>query len=117
MSVVQARRLRKKMTPQEVKLWKHLRQLRLQGYHLRRQISIGRFVADFACKRRRLVIEVDGNQHGYAKGLAHDATRDAFLEKLGYRVMRFSNHDVDRSLPEVMDTIFHALETRWAREE
>jgi very-short-patch-repair endonuclease len=113
MSVTSARQLRKRMTPQEVKLWVHLRQLRPQGFHIRRQVPIGRFVADFACTSRRLVIEVDGNQHGEETGLAHDAARDAFLATRGFRVMRFSNYDVDRILPAVMDTIFEALQNRW----
>ncbi len=117
MSVITARGLRKRMTAQEVKLWMHLRQLRPQGFYVRRQVPIGRFVVDFACLRRRLIIEVDGNQHGETAGLARDAIRDAALAKLGFRILRFSNYDVDRALASVMDTIFEALRSRWEGEE
>ena len=60
-----ARDLRKTMTRQEVKLWVRLRELRELGFHFRRQSPIARYIVDFECRRRRLVIEVDGMQHGF----------------------------------------------------
>jgi very-short-patch-repair endonuclease len=61
------------MTPQEVKLWVRLRQLREQGHHFRRQVPRGPHVLDFACLKSRLIVEVDGAQHGFDAGLARDA--------------------------------------------
>jgi very-short-patch-repair endonuclease len=55
-----ARQLRKTMTPQEVKLWVHLRKWRSRGFHFRRQAPRGGYIVDFVCLRERLVIEVDG---------------------------------------------------------
>ena len=116
MSIATARQLRKRLTPQEVKLWQHLRALRPQGFHIRRQVPIGRYVADFACLRRRLVIEVDGNQHAMPEAFARDNTRDAFLAQRGFKVLHFSNYDVDHALAAVIDTIFEALRSRWEEE-
>jgi very-short-patch-repair endonuclease len=59
-----ARALRKRMTPQEAKLWVALRTLRPAGFHFRRQVPIGPYVVDFACLKHRLIVEVDGGQHG-----------------------------------------------------
>lgn len=117
MLVATARQLLKKLTRQEIKLWEHLRVLRPQGFHIRRQVPIGCYVADFACLRRRLVIEVDGNQHAMPEGLARDGIRDAFLAERGFKILRFSNYDVDHALPSVIDTIFEALHGRWKEEE
>ena len=55
-----ARYLRKTMTPQEVKLWVHLRSWRARGYHFRRQVPNGRAIVDFACLKQRIIVEVDG---------------------------------------------------------
>ena len=108
MSVERARALRKRLTPQEAKLWTRLRELRPLGHHPRRQDPIGGFVVDFSFRRRRLVVEVDGGQHGGGA----DAARDLRLAALGYRVLRFWNVDVDRNLEGVMETILIELESR-----
>ena len=102
-----ARSLRKTMTRQEVLLWSRLRALRPQGVHIRRQAPIERYIVDFLCLRARLVIEIDGNQHGSEEGLAKDALRDARLEKLGFGTLRFSNEEVMRNLNGVAETILH----------
>ncbi|MGL4241254.1 MAG: endonuclease domain-containing protein, partial [Beijerinckiaceae bacterium] len=107
------RRLRKQLTPQEVKLWNWLREgFRPLGYHFRRQVPIGRYVADFACVRRLVVVEADGGGHGSHAGRAADSSRDAFLEGQGFRVVRFWNHEIDRDKAMFMDTILAALEGR-----
>src|SRR3954465_973228 len=58
-----ARALRKRMTPQEVKLWVHLRSWRTRGFHFRRQAPRDDFIVDFVCLKHRLIVEVDGGQH------------------------------------------------------
>jgi very-short-patch-repair endonuclease len=103
------RALRKRMTPQEVKLWNWLREeLAPAGFHFRRQVAIGRFIVDFACLKHRVIVEVDGEQHGFDDHAA-DRLRDGQLATLGFRVLRFSNRDIDREKRAVMDTIYAAV--------
>jgi very-short-patch-repair endonuclease len=104
-----ARSLRNNMTPQEVKLGSQLKQLNARGFHFRRQAPIGPWIADFAEKTARIVIEVDGSQHGFDVGIRHDQRRDADLRLRGYRVLRVWNNEVDTNLAGVIDTIIAAL--------
>jgi very-short-patch-repair endonuclease len=106
-----ARKLRKRLTPQEVKLWNHLRALKPFGHHFRRQTPIGNYIVDFACFSQRLVIEVDGGQNGLPDGIRRDAQRDAFLAQHGFRVLRFWNSDIDQNLQGVADRIVEELST------
>ncbi len=96
--------MRKAMTEQEKWLWWALRH-RLPDLRFRRQFVIGPYIADFCCLSARLVIEVDGNQHGGDEALAFDARRTTLIKAKGFRVLRFSNLDVARSLDSVLDTI------------
>lgn len=101
-----ARQLRRRMTPQEVKVWVKLRELRAAGLHFRRQVPIGPYLVDFACLKKRMVVEIDGNQHGYERAAAADRSRDLALERFGFRVRRFWNVEIDRDLNAVIETIF-----------
>ncbi len=102
-----ARSLRKRMTPHEVKLWQQLRYL--EGHHFRRQVPIGPYIVDFAEKTGKLVIEVDGSQHGEAPNLTNDAARDQYLKNKGFKVLRIWNIEVDQNMSGVIDTILLAL--------
>lgn len=104
-----ARVLRKNMTPQEVKLWVKLRELKPLGFHFRRQAPIRHLIVDFASFRDHLVIEVDGGQHAMEPGAKQDAARDAFLRGEGFRLLRFWNSDVDQNLDGVMRVVWSAL--------
>jgi len=106
MSLRQAKTLRRNSTDAERRLWCALRDRRLAGLKFRRQQPIGRYVVDFVCQERRLVIEVDGGQHGPDV----DAPRTAHLEGCGYRVLRFWNPDVLTRLEDVLATILAAVE-------
>ena len=75
-----ARSLRKRMTPQEVKLWVKLRRLRDLGFHFRRQSPISAYIVDFECRRQKLIVEVDGGQHGFDKIISADIKRERALE-------------------------------------
>jgi very-short-patch-repair endonuclease len=103
------------MTRHEVKLWNWLREgLVPLGYHFRRQVPIERFIVDFACLRRGLIVEVDGEQHGRDRDIqAADRERDQALADRGYRVLRFTNSDIDRRKAVVLDTILAALRGEW----
>jgi very-short-patch-repair endonuclease len=100
-----ARRLRKTMTPQEVKLWVNLRSWRKRGFHFRRQSPRGAAIVDFVCMRHRLVIEVDGGQHNFDEHSRRDSMRDQRFERGGFKVLRFWNNDVDRNLEGVLTVI------------
>jgi len=104
-----ARALRKRLTPQEVKLWMKLRELKTLGFHFRRQAPIGRYIVDFVSFRSRLVIEADGGQHGMPAGAQADQVRDAFLLSQGFRVLRFWNSDIDDNLVGVLESVLNAL--------
>ncbi len=102
-----ARRLHAEVTPQERKLWMHLRDLNHRlGLHFRRQAPVGRFIADFVDFKRRLVIEVDGGQHGGPE----DTARDTWFATEGFTVLRVWNSDVDDNLEGVMQLVLDALE-------
>jgi very-short-patch-repair endonuclease len=104
-----ARSLRKRMTPEEVKLWVRLRTWRSKGFHFRRQAPIDGYVLDFVCKAHKLIVEVDGSQHGEDRGLAHDERRDMHFRSKGYRIARMWNADVNRDPDAAADTIWALL--------
>ena len=106
-----AKTLRANPTDAERKLWALLRDKRLAGWRFRRQQPIGPYIVDFFCAGARLVIELDGDQHGTDAAQAHDMRRTAFLEARGYRVLRFPNHQVMRDCSTVLDVIIHTLES------
>jgi len=83
--------------------------LKLEGFHFRRQVPIAEYVGDFACHRARLIVELDGGQHNETHGLAHDAIRSAVLQRLGFTVLRFWNHEILEDVAAVMDQIRLAL--------
>src|SRR5215510_1877441 len=103
-----ARRLRRQQTDAERILWFRLRNRRLGGWKFRRQMSLNGFVVDFCCPDARLVIELDGGQHGSRTKEDEDRTRD--LEANGYLVLRFWNNDVMRNLDGVLEAILSTLE-------
>jgi len=89
-----AKAMRRAMPEAERKLWQHLRRPGIGGLRFRRRTPIGPYIVDFFCPERRLIVELDGGQHGEAAHLARDATRDVWLMDRGYRVMRIWNNDV-----------------------
>ena len=106
-----ARALRTDQTDAEKKLWHELHQLKPLGFHFRRQAPIGRYIVDFASFANRLVIEIDGGQHGSLDGIQSDQQRDAFLRSQGFQILRYWNSDVDQNLEGVMESIFSSLKT------
>ena len=105
-----ARALRKNSTDAERILWSELRDHRLNGASFRRQVPIKDFIADFACHAAKLVIELDGGQHFSDQAEQKDAARSAVIEAQGYKVLRFSNHDVMTNRAGVLETIAAAIE-------
>jgi len=104
-----ARKLRRELTDVERKLWFALRSRQFAGFKFRRQQPIGPYIADFACFEARLVIELDGDQHGSDCGAAYDAKRTEFLKMDGFRVIRFPNHEINSGFDDVLDAIARHL--------
>jgi very-short-patch-repair endonuclease len=102
-----ARELRKNMTDTERRLWRSLRYRQLDGAKFRRQAPIGRYIVDFVCFERRLVIELDGGHH--AEQIARDEERTRWLNSQGFRVLRFWDNQVFEDLDAVLQVIWDAL--------
>jgi very-short-patch-repair endonuclease len=99
-----AHNMRLDPTEAERKLWWNLRhRLNIRHAHFRRQVRLGKYIADFASHRLHLVIEIDGGQH--AEQFERDAKRTEFLESEGYRVLRFWNNDVLSNIDGVLEMI------------
>ena len=90
-----ARLLRKNLTPQEQKLWNILKNKQFYGYKFLRQYPIKPYIVDFICREAKIIIEIDGGQHNQVKDIAYDKVRTDYLNKLGYKVIRFWNNDID----------------------
>lgn len=85
---------------EERRLWERLRSRKLEGAKFRRQGRIGPYVVDFVCLEAKLVVEIDGGVHDLPGRREKDAIRQRWLEREGFRVLRFSDmdchHDIDR---------------------
>ena len=89
-----ARRLRREQTVPERVLWPLLKTFAARGIKFRRQVPLGKYIADFASHHPKLVIELDGGTHFTESGRIHDIERTAFLNSIGYEVLRFTNTDI-----------------------
>ena len=92
-------------------LWQRLRDRRLAGCKFRRQHPMAPYVLDFYCDAHRLVIELDGSRHVEVIGQQSAAHRDAWLEACGLKVLRFSDDQVLKDLPTVLEQIWQAVQT------
>jgi very-short-patch-repair endonuclease len=102
-----ARTLRQDMTEAERRIWYMLRLQQMNGYKFRRQVPIGRYIADFVYHEARLIVEIDGGQHDHS--LSREAERTGFLQNQGYRILRFWNNEVLANLDGVHETIAEEL--------
>ena len=107
MALHHAQSMRHKQTHAEGLLWYYLRKKQLGGYKFRRQQPVGPYIADFACLPQKLLIELDGGQHGDPH--TADEQRDLFLRQQGYRVLRFWNHEVFADCFAVLQRVYEAL--------
>ena len=97
------------MTPAERMLWFELRNRRLRGAKFKRQQPIGHYIVDFVCNEPKLIIEIDGGQHGIDASKADDLVRTQWLEARGFRVIRFWNPDVLQNIEGVLSAISEEL--------
>ena len=100
-----ARVLRSRPTSAEGRLWSALRNRRLAGLKFVRQHSIGPYFADFVCRERMIVVEIDGATHSTDTELADDAQREDYLRAQGYRIFRIANGDVYANLNGVCEAL------------
>ena len=104
-----ARELRAQGTPAESLLWQLLRNRQLHGFKFRRQHQFGNYVADFYCRKARLVVECDGSAHNSNEQWQHDQVRDAYMVSQGLRVLRFSNDQILNNTENILSEIAEHL--------
>lgn len=100
-----ARALRKNQTSAERLLWSKLRNRQLEELKFRRQEQIGRYIADFICFEKKLIIELDGGQHNEDVNKIRDAERTKWLQKEGYQVLRFWDNEIFINLEGVLEKV------------
>lgn len=104
-----AKELRKNMTNAERILWEILRAKRFYGFKFKRQAPIGKYIADFVCFERKLIIELDGGQHNTEIQKEHDKIRTLFFENEGYKVIRIWNDEIYKNPEGVLECIEDSL--------
>ena len=100
-----ANELRKNMTEAEDKLWQRLRNRKLNNLKFRRQHPVNKFIADFFCTEKELIIEVDGGIHNDPDAKEHDENRTYELEQFGLKIIRFTNEEVMNDIDKVLEEI------------
>ena len=100
--------LRRKMPAPEIILWMKLKNGQI-GYKFRRQHGIKNYIVDFYCPRKKLVIEIDGENHYIINNQEKDQARDSELIKLNIRVLRFTNKEIMENIDGVMDKIMETI--------
>lgn len=99
---------RNHQTEAEMILWKALRNNKV-GLHFRRQHIVGRYIADFACIKAMLIIEVDGGYHAQYQQIIDDYLRTEELERIGFKVLRFTNEEILKNLSYTLDKIYESI--------
>lgn len=107
LTIERARILRKNMTDAERRLWHRINRRQLAGAKFRRQQVLGPYIVDFVCLEKRLILEVDGGQHG--ERVERDNERTVWLEEQGFQVLRFWNNEVLGNIEGVTQIIFERL--------
>ncbi len=105
-----ARTLRKNTTKEERILWQLLRNRQFFGLKFRRQYPIGKYIVDFVCESKKVVIELDGGQHNEPENILLDEERTKFIENQGYKVIRFWNSDINKNISGVYDKLLEIID-------
>ena len=104
-----ARNLRKNSTKEEYIIWQILRNRKFFNLKFKRQVPIGKYIVDFLCEEKNIIIEIDGGQHNTDKNIIKDEERTKFLESKGYKVIRFWNNDINSNLDGVYQKLMDYL--------
>ncbi len=107
MDKIKARELRKNLTEAERVLWRYLRLRQFDGNKLRRQQPIGKYIVDFVCLEKKFIVEVDGGQHNLQ--IDYDSEHNEWLERQGFRILRFWNNQVLKEIDAVKERIMEVL--------
>ncbi len=105
-----SRELRSHSTLSEILLWQKLRASQFRGYAFNRQKPLGNYVVDFYCLKLDLVIEVDGNSHFFEESVVEYQERKKVIERMGLNFLRFSDLEVKRSMPSVLEEIGYFID-------
>ena len=109
-TIVRAQSLRREMTNGEKQLWWELREFRKNyGLHVRKQVPIGPYVADFVIHAKKLIIEIDGEHHFTPDGTKRDKKRDQWFASQGYRVLRVNTGELVENFDGCIETILNEL--------
>ncbi len=103
--------LRKKSTKSEKIFWSKIRGKQIQGLKFRRQYSIGNYIVDFVCIEKKLVIEIDGDSHFIGDAKKYDKERSNFIESKGFKVLRFTNEEVQKNTMGCLERLVTSLES------
>jgi very-short-patch-repair endonuclease len=101
-----AKSLRRRTTDTEQVLWRHLKAKRFGGLKFRRQQPIGKYIVDFVCFEKKIIVELDGGQHALQSETQNDNRRDHWFEAQGYKVLRFWDNEVLVNTPAVLEVIW-----------
>ncbi len=104
-----SRALRSTMTDAEQRLWQVIRRRQLGGVKFRRQHPLGTYILDFVSIEAKLIIEVDGGQHGEQQD--YDRKRTQWLQQQGYRVLRLWNNEVLQDIDAVKERVWISLKS------
>jgi very-short-patch-repair endonuclease len=104
-----AKVLRKSQTDAEKIVWQKLRSKQLNGWKFKRQQPLGRYIVDFVCFDKKLIIEIDGGHHATQRDA--DRQRELWLQSEGFEVVRFWNNDIFENIDGVLETIMKKLST------
>ena len=94
--------LRGNMTDAERMIWNRIKNRQLEGAKFRRQAMIDRYIVDFACFEKKIIVEIDGGQHD-------ESRKDAYLAAQRFKVIRFWNNDVLANTSGVLLAIDKAI--------
>jgi len=101
--------MRARQTPAENLFWHFVRRRQINGYKIRRQHTVGRYIVDFYCPQFRLVIEIDGDIHKNPATKVLDEVRTDYFLSQGYQVIRFTNDQILNSLPRAIAALKNRL--------
>lgn len=107
-----ARKLRKNSTPEEQKLWSLLRNRKFLNLKFKRQFPIYKYIVDFCCEEKKVVIEIDGGQHNEPGNIKSDEIRTKIINSEGYKVIRFWNNEINENIDGVYLRLLDVFKNR-----
>ncbi len=106
-----SRKLRKQMTDAELKFWGIVRKKQIENIQFLRQRPIGKYIVDFVSLSRKIIIEIDGSQHYEENHKLKDKQREIFLNKLGFSIIRFNDHEALTNIEGVRDELYQTIKS------